>query len=111
MTDNDLLQAGDLKIVGSVLSKKHPRDIDVILVIPDDIFKSLFLPPQQWADEGRTGNWSDKRFFWSRRCVDLGKELSKRLGFFLALDFRILPKSFEDYGKTKIEDLSVQGLA
>ena len=94
-----------IKIVGSTLIKS-PRDLDIVLVIPDSSFKRVFgLTAKQWSEEGDTGNWSNKRWYWAKESTRLGKLLERRIKkalFKYPLDFKIIPKSEDKKTAPKI---------
>ncbi len=93
-----MLKKGVLKIVGSTLHKM-PRDLDIVLVISDRLFKKTFrLSAKDWHTEGKTGQWSQHRFVWSDGCISIGRVLQKRILKALSrypLDFKIIPKSYD----------------
>jgi predicted nucleotidyltransferase len=80
-------------LVGSVLKKDNPRDIDILCVIPDDDFEKIFnLKPNQWKEEGKTGNWSNERYRWGSKCIAIAGILAKRLNS--NVDFKFIPERF-----------------
>jgi hypothetical protein len=92
---NFLLQKYPVIIVGSVLYKNNPRDIDIICVIPDSSFKKFFgIGANKWIKEGKTGAWSKERFRWSDISIKTSKTLSKRMKN--NVDFKFVPKSAYD---------------
>lgn len=88
----ELLQRGRLQFVGSVYSKVNPRDLDIVLVIPDAMFKRCFgMSVLRFEAEGRTGRWSADRFRWGRVCLSLNRMLQRRLRSDRPLDVTIIP--------------------
>jgi len=50
-------------VVGSTLTRANPRDFDLLGVMEDDQFKACYgLTPEQFLEEGRTGEWSKGRW-------------------------------------------------
>ena len=99
MTDRQMLSAYPLRLVGSALSKQKPRDLDLIMIIPDLLFEELFGPVAKWRDEGQSGEYTAVRTSWNERCIRLGRMLSRSLQTALPVDFKILPASLHDHGK------------
>lgn len=83
---------GSAYLVGSALRTATPRDIDLRLLLPDVEFEKLFGPVQQWVEEGRTGNWSEVRWNWSKYCTRLTHSGWEELG--TNIDFQIYPESW-----------------
>ena len=93
-----ILSSGVLKVVGSTRYRK-PRDLDMVLVISDRLFKQLYaLTPHEFLLEGATGKWSVGRWRWAAQCTTAGKVLERRIKAGLsklALDLKILPESVD----------------
>ena len=90
-----LLQQGILRIVGSILYKEDPRDLDLILYIDDDVFEQTFMPINEWLTPVPDKKaWSRGRWNWSDACIELSDHLSPWLqGTEYGVDLRIHPKS------------------
>lgn len=101
MTDSQLIAAGTVKLVGSTLTKRTPRDLDLVLVIPTRLFVRLFGSVKQWLDEGETGRWSAIRYRWSDRCVRISHALERRIGATKPVDFKIVPASAAEHGRRR----------
>ena len=86
-----LLRQYPTYLVGSVLNKNNPRDIDIICVIPNKNFEKIFkISPKKWRTEGLTGNWSKERWEWCRLTISTCKILARRLNS--NVDFKFIPK-------------------
>jgi hypothetical protein len=94
-----LISKGKLKIVGSTLTKKSPRDFDVVLVLEDKVFKKYFgITAQRFLVEGKTGLWSKQRRLWAKTSVLVGMIVEERILTALSnfpLDLKIIPKSID----------------
>jgi hypothetical protein len=82
-----------LRQVGSSLVKENPRDWDLLLFIPDDVFSKLYLEPKRFLEEGKTGAWSSERWDWAKDCVEIGRTLANISN--KNIDFKIFPESLE----------------
>lgn len=98
--DEQLLSKYPVIIVGSVLRKDNPRDIDILYVIPDKDFQKIFhLSAKRFIEEGKTGNWSFERQNWAKRTIVICHLLAKRLRN--NIDFKFIPfHMFENYEQT-----------
>lgn len=77
-------------LVGSQLTdKENPRDVDIVLVLPNDEFTLRFGNVYEWIKEGVTGNWTSIRWSWSEECIKRWKEGCIETD--LNLDFKIEP--------------------
>ena len=95
-----LLSIGKLIMVGSIKTKAKPRDIDIVLVIPNSVFEKEYMPVSLFIEEGETGEWSLERFKWGEDSIELGDIISDRIygefslgwvrGF---IDLKIIPGS------------------
>ena len=57
-------------IVESTLTEQDPRDFDLLGVMDDDLFRLIYgLTPEQFIEEGRTGEWSQGRIKWKDECI------------------------------------------
>lgn len=94
-----LCKPGRLIIVGSTLRKDRPRDLDIVLLVPDREFARRWLPARQWQREGESGDWSDDRWLWAADTLRLARVLARRLKRTMkretpiGLDFKIVPAS------------------
>lgn len=80
-------------INGSVLTKSIPRDLDVLLVVPDEKFEHHYMPVSLWVEQGQTGLWDDNRFRWGSVCIKVGKILQSRIKSKLPIDLKIIPQT------------------
>ena len=88
-------------LVGGATSDPDPRDIDIVVPVPDPLFVSMYAD----GDPGELANWSngmDMRIAtpawkrWARDCAKQGRELT--LFCARAVDFKTQPEShFRDY--------------
>lgn len=102
----ELLKKYPVVLIGSVLVKDNPRDIDIVCILPDKEFKLEFgLSAKQWRKEGKEGNWSNERWEWARKSIEGGKSLAKRLKG--NIDFKFIPVSFyEEIKETRLKNLN-----
>jgi len=71
-----------IHLVGSALWKRNPRDIDLCIELPDDIFLAAFgISATDWAAQGESGHWTPARWNWadsvSRICLACRPSASK----------------------------------
>lgn len=81
-------------LVGSALTEQEPRDVDVIVLMPNDDWEARWGP----ITEYKIARWSLKNKDWfmdthRKFCTDMGK-LSARAARILGMniDFRVQPK-------------------
>jgi len=89
-----LLQLGRLQIVGSILKKDTPRDLDIVLFIPNKIFNKIYLNVEEWKNRLNSGDWNDGCYIWSNDSVRLTYLMEKRLQSKLLMDCKIEPMSY-----------------
>ena len=82
-----------LRLVGSALYKENPRDWDLILVLPDDIFERLYLTALDFEAQGVSGEWSPARWRWANDSVAIGRMIAHLSG--KNIDLKIVPESME----------------
>lgn len=57
-------------LCGSALTKADPRDIDLRISLPDGAFEARYGGTvADWIEQGRTGQWGDVRWNWSKDCT------------------------------------------
>jgi len=78
-------------LVGSILTKEDPRDIDLYGRMEDRWFEIHFGPVADWEEQGKTGHWGRARHSWSRFCVVLTGWGIQMTG--LNLDVQVKPAS------------------
>lgn len=78
-------------LVGSALLEPNtkPRDWDIRIELPDDVFSVKYGNIDDWITEGENGNWSQVRWRWSDDCVKQSRKISAALG--LNVDFQVYP--------------------
>jgi len=82
---------GEVFLVGSALKDEGtPRDWDIRVRLTDANFYKRFGPPKEWAEQGRTGEWTESRWGWASVCVTWTKIGVCRTG--LNIDFQIQPE-------------------
>jgi len=92
--DEQLLSKYQINLVGSILQKDNPRDVDILCVLPDKDFKKIFqLSAKRFIREGKTGKWSPERCVWAKRTVAICHLLANRLKG-NNIDFKFVPQSF-----------------
>ena len=88
-------------LCGSALNddNKNPRDWDVRLILPDDVFALRYANSyrsdavvQQWVKEGDTGHFTDLRWDWSDECVRYARHGARHTR--LNIDFQVYPESY-----------------
>lgn len=91
-----LLAEGNLRVVGSVLTKEDPRDLDLILVIPSALFVELYMPVDQYDAESKSGAWSMDHYRWSDDSIYASRVMQRRMRMTfrasLVVDLKILPQ-------------------
>ncbi len=45
-------------LAGSAVRKAEPRDWDIRISLPDDVFAARYGDPEEWATTGETGEWT-----------------------------------------------------
>lgn len=82
-------------IVGSALSKKEPRDIDMYGVMEDSVFKSIFgMTADEFQDQRRSGKaWSPDLIKWKEETLGAIRVLQFAFPQLVPLDFKFLPES------------------
>jgi len=94
-------------IVGSTL-KSDPRDCDLLGVMDDDHFLSVYgLTPEQFMEEGRTSEWSPGQIKWKDECIGAIRILQELLPDRVPIDFKFIPESLlrEPYQPISLEHL------
>jgi len=93
-----------VRLVGSILKELNPSDIDLIEVLPDNLFYSDYgMSALQFSRMLATGEWDSRMFAWSAACVEKAHKFQKAMGTEKEVDFKILP---ETYSKMYEDDLS-----
>lgn len=80
-------------LVGSALTKRKPRDIDVAMVISDSEFERQFGSVEIYDLEQETGEWSLISWNWSKACIRIWKHFCKSTG--MNIDFKIYSYSYD----------------
>ena len=84
-------------IVGSALSEKEPRDVDMFGVMDDGLFKSLFFMTADEFHEQRRGSggkpWSPGLNKWKEQTLGAIRVLQFIFPQLVPLDFKYLPES------------------
>jgi hypothetical protein len=86
-------------IVGSALKDPNPRDIDIVVRVPDDLFLAMYGNDkdtiQTWADD--VDNWRFQSNIWKLWARDISKQ-GKELTFLTGrqVDFKTQPASYFD---------------
>jgi len=84
-----LLEFCVLKLVGSVLIKNDPRDIDIAIVIPDELFQEHFGNQRDFIKAIKSGNWNANTHKWSDISIEISKLLCVRLKSSLPIDAKV----------------------
>ncbi len=87
-------------LVGSALRDPDPRDIDIVIPVPDDLFLSMYGDAEDtlvdWADAIRAPRVDlPKQWLrWARDCAKQGRELT----YFChrQVDFKTQPQTYFD---------------
>jgi hypothetical protein len=79
-------------LVGSALRERGPRDWDVRVVLPDEVFEGRFGSVREWIETGESGRWADVRWGWSREVVAMSEAWSEATG--LNVDFQVDPEGW-----------------
>jgi predicted nucleotidyltransferase len=82
-------------LVGSVLTKKDYRDIDVICIISDVDFRLRYGDVKIWGGEMESGLWTDISWKWSDDCIKKWRQGCKYTD--LNLDFKVYPQTYQEY--------------
>jgi hypothetical protein len=90
-------------LVGSALDKTYPRDVDVVIVVPDDLFLAMYGGSKARDNNETISTWIDcvnsydtskssvLWSYWSRDIEKQGKELTYLCG--LQVDFKTQPQT------------------
>jgi len=93
-----------VRLVGSILKELNPSDIDLIEVLPDNLFYSDYgMSALQFSRMLATGEWDSRMYSWSDACIEKAHKFQKAMGTEKEVDFKILP---ETYSKMYEDDLS-----
>jgi hypothetical protein len=79
---------------GSALHSADPRDWDLRVFLPDEVFADRWGEWQLWAAEGRTGQWTERRWAWAGEMVKRTKQGCRATG--LEVDFMVQPQSYRE---------------
>ena len=82
-------------IVGSALSKKMPRDVDMFGVMDDGLFESYFGMTADEFEEKRIGgeDWGPDLEKWKEHTIGAIRVLQHVFPQLVPLDFKFLPES------------------
>lgn len=81
-------------VVGSTLTKRDPRDFDLLGAMDDDRFQAVYgLTPEQFLEEGRSGEWSPGRIKWKDECIGATRIIQELLPHRVPIDFKFIPES------------------
>lgn len=90
----EFLRLGELRVVGSILHKEEPRDLDLVLVLEDNLFEELFMSLEKWKNYSTGQPWCEKKLKWNSLCIGLSKYLTRWMsGTKYGVDLRIQPRS------------------
>jgi len=93
-------------IVGSALSEKEPRDVDMYGVMKDSVFKAIFGMTATEFEEQRSGGkaWGPELTKWKDETLGAIRVLQFVFPQLMPLDFKYLPESLlqEPYRKIDI---------
>lgn len=110
---NQIASRFDAKVylVGSVLYSDDPRDVDIRVVIPDDLFEARYGSVLEWIDETWRTPWGECRQKWSRDIRKIGNDLARI--YHLNIDFQIDPESVAkchgDRPRVRLDDINFEG--
>ena len=96
-------------LVGGALTDPDPRDLDIVIPVPNDLFLAMYGDPEDttngWVDGRRTSQPPPMWLRWAKDCAKQGRELT--LFCRRAVDFKTQPKSyfdtFEDKPKRRLD--------
>lgn len=93
-------------IVGSALTKKEPRDVDMYGVMKDPVFKAIFGMTAGEFEKQRSGGeaWGPELIKWKDETIGAIRALQFVFPQLVPLDFKYLPESLlqEPYRKIDI---------
>jgi len=90
-------------IVGSALSKKEPRDVDMYGVMKDPVFKSVFGMTATEFEEQRSGARGSELSKWKDETIGTIRVLQFVFPQLVPLDFKYLPESLLQKPYQKID--------
>ncbi len=61
-------------LVGSALHDPDPRDIDMVVCVPDPLFEAMYQPGDPWVGTQPPEWWS----LWSRDCAKESRWMTER---------------------------------
>ena len=87
-------------LVGSALRDPDPRDVDIVIPVPDDLFLAMYGGPADTLAEWQSSVWAPstnlpKQWLrWAKDCAKQGREMT----FFCRrqVDFKTQPQSYFD---------------
>ncbi len=104
MKNLHLLDAMEIRLVGSALTKQHPRDLDLVGVVKDKSFYRIFgLPTLKFIKELNTGEWGPEMGEWSEYCVLTSRVFENRLSIPIPVDFKIFPETYFNLVKENLD--------
>jgi len=85
-------------IVGSALSEKEPRDVDIYGVMDDVLFKTQYLPPAEFMKEWRKGRkaeetWPAGMKRWIYEGLGAVRVMQMIFPELVPIDFKFIPRS------------------
>ena len=101
-----------VRLVGSTISSKMPRDIDLIAIVTDDEFFKIFgLTVSDFLTMLNTGEWDERMYAWSDWCVCESKDYRCRLDTNKEVDLKVFPETYvkiweDDKRQKEIKDYS-----
>jgi hypothetical protein len=77
-------------LVGSSLHSENPRDVDIRIMLPDEVFEARYGDVYDWMAEGYRPVWGETRQKWAR---DMGKlSMEATLCIRQNIDFQVYPE-------------------
>lgn len=82
-------------VVGSALYKKHPRDVDLLGVMDDMHFKTVFgMAADEFLEQRRSGEeWGSNLLKWKEQTLGATRVLQFIFPELVPIDFKIIPRS------------------
>lgn len=89
-------------LVGSSLNNDNPRDVDIRVTLPDDVFEARYGSVKEWREDTWRNEWREARQKWANDTAKLSSFASVCVK--MNIDFQVIPESLEkDLFKDKVK--------
>lgn len=95
-------------LVGSALVETHPRDVDLVIILPLEDFVARYGDPTEWRWQSLMPEWSDGSLRWAADVAKLGGFCSRVHK--LNIDLKIQPRNNWHAGKARMRLDKIPGV-